>query len=202
MKIYLIRHGESEANANGIPQGQRIDTVLSVNGKEQAKKISERLRNEKIDAIYSSDLLRAKETAEEIAKHHKLDLIFDKRLREFDMGDFTELKNKWEIFQKYKSEESAKSGIERHKVIPPNGESEWQHFLRVEEFLKDILKEKHENIIIVAHGGTNKIFFGVIGHASKEEMYEISQKNACLNEFEFDGTSWKVHKVNDLKHFE
>lgn len=82
MKIYLVRHGESIANAKGIHQGQKIDTSLSKKGLEQAKKIAERLKDENFETIYSSDLKRAYETAKEIAKFHKLKIIKDKRLRE------------------------------------------------------------------------------------------------------------------------
>lgn len=82
MKIYLVRHGESEANAKGIHQGQKIDTSLSKNGLEQAKKIAERLKDEDFEIIYSSDLKRAYETAKEIAKFHNIKIIKDKRLRE------------------------------------------------------------------------------------------------------------------------
>lgn len=84
MKLIIVRHAESKANVKGIRQGQKIDTPLSKLGKEQAKKVAERLKNEKIDAIYSSDLKRAKETAEEIAKHHKLKVRLNKKLRERD----------------------------------------------------------------------------------------------------------------------
>ncbi|OGJ19951.1 hypothetical protein A3K73_03250 [Candidatus Pacearchaeota archaeon RBG_13_36_9] len=84
MKLILIRHAESEANAKGINQGQKIDTSLSDLGKKQAKQVAQRLKEEKIDIIYSSDLKRAKETAEQINKFHKLKIIYDKRLREKD----------------------------------------------------------------------------------------------------------------------
>ena len=82
MKIYLVRHGESIANAKGIHQGQKIDTSLNKKGLEQAKKIAERLKDENFEIIYSSDLKRAYETAREIAKLQNLKIVKDKRLRE------------------------------------------------------------------------------------------------------------------------
>jgi broad specificity phosphatase PhoE len=100
MKLLIVRHAESKANIKGILQGQKIDTSLSKLGKEQAKKVGERLKDEKIEAVYSSDLKRAKETAEEIAKHHKLKVILDKRLREKDHHN----KEKWkEVVKRVKS---------------------------------------------------------------------------------------------------
>ena len=87
MNIILVRHAESEANRLGITQGQTIDTSLSKSGLRQAKQLAERLKDEKIDIIYSSDLKRAKETADEINRYHKLKIIFDRRLREMDYGN-------------------------------------------------------------------------------------------------------------------
>lgn len=87
MRLILIRHAESEANAKGINQGQKVDTSLSEKGIKQAKQVAQRLKDEKMDIIYSSDLKRAKETAEQINKFHKLKIIYDKRLREKDHPD-------------------------------------------------------------------------------------------------------------------
>lgn len=85
MSLILIRHGESEANKRGQNQGRNdgwANTSLSEKGKEQARQVSERLKTEKIDHIFASDLKRAKETAEAINKFHKKKIIFDSRLRE------------------------------------------------------------------------------------------------------------------------
>lgn len=85
VNIFLVRHGESLANSKKISQGNRDrweDTSLTRKGKEQAKKVAERLMREKIDLIYSSDLKRAKETAEIINKFHNVRIKFDKRLRD------------------------------------------------------------------------------------------------------------------------
>ena len=87
MKLYLIRHGESIGNELGISQGQRNDLSLTEKGRDQAKRIAKKLANEKIDAIYSSDLKRANDTAEIIGKSHNILTTLDKRLRERDFGD-------------------------------------------------------------------------------------------------------------------
>jgi phosphoserine phosphatase len=201
-KIFIIRHGESIANALGKHQGQRIDTSLSEKGIEQAKKIARRLKEEKIDIIYSSDLKRAKETAEEINRFHKKELRLDKRLREYDLGDFTDTKNAWTEFNDYREIEAKKQGIEKYKVSPPNGESDLDHIERVKEFLEELIQTKWKNLAIVAHGVTNKIFFGLINHCSKSEMYKLKQNNCCLNEIEFDDKEWKVNKINCILHLE
>ncbi|MEK6903642.1 MAG: histidine phosphatase family protein [Nanoarchaeota archaeon] len=85
INIILVRHGESLANAQDISQGNNdeySDTPLSKKGKEQAIKVAERLKKEPLDLIYSSDLKRAKETAEIINTFHHVPITSDKRLRD------------------------------------------------------------------------------------------------------------------------
>jgi broad specificity phosphatase PhoE len=202
MKIFLIRHGQSIANSKGILQGQRVDSPLSELGKIQAEKISHRLKNEKIDAIYSSDLLRAKETAEKISLYHQKEIILDKRLREFDAGNFMGMENTWIEFEKYKIKEAKLRGIEKHQVKAIGGESEEDHFLRVKEFFNEVKIKHSKNIIIVAHGGTNKILFGIIGHTSRNKIYSIPQGNCCLNEINVKEDKIEVSKINCLLHLD
>jgi broad specificity phosphatase PhoE len=85
MKLIIVRHGQSIANSKGITQGNKdewIDTSLTKKGLEQARKVAERLNEEDIDIIYSSDLKRAKQTAEEINKFHKVKIKLEPRLRD------------------------------------------------------------------------------------------------------------------------
>ena len=86
MKLILVRHARSVANHNKVHQGRGdewSDTVLHERGERQAKVVSDVLSKEKIDLIYSSPLKRAKQTAKEIAKKHKLKVIIDNRLKEY-----------------------------------------------------------------------------------------------------------------------
>ena len=85
MKIILVRHGQSLANEKSMSQGKKDEwenTSLTKKGKEQAEKVAKRLKNEYIGVIYSSDLKRAKETAEAINKFHNVKIKLDKRLRD------------------------------------------------------------------------------------------------------------------------
>src|SRR3989344_5231524 len=88
MRLILTRHGETIENKMGIIQGH-LPGKLSKLGKEQAKKLAKRLKNEKIDFIYSSDLARAADTAKEIAKFHPIIPVeFVEDLRERYLGSF------------------------------------------------------------------------------------------------------------------
>jgi len=84
-KIILVRHGQTLWNNIGKYQGH-TDVPLSKTGIEQASKVAKRLKNDKITAIYSSDLKRAKQTAEIIALEHNLPVITNTRFREINFG--------------------------------------------------------------------------------------------------------------------
>ena len=80
--IYLVRHGETDNNVNDIIQGQMKGISLNTTGKDQAKLAALKLKKIKFDAIYSSDLLRAKQTAQIINLEHNLAIKTHKALRE------------------------------------------------------------------------------------------------------------------------
>lgn len=203
MKIYLVRHGESIGNVNGIHQGQKNDFPLSESGKRQAELLKKRFENIKIDAIYSSDLKRAKETAEFLADSKKISVILDLRLRERDFGIIGEQKDLMNAWKNY-LEEEIKKGINPKEARPTNGESDKDHFDRVNSFFEHLINthKNNESIIVVAHGGTNKVAFGVIKHFILEEMYKTPQANTCVNELVFENNKWIVNSINNTDHLE
>lgn len=201
MRIFLIRHGESIGNARGIHQGQKNNFPLSELGKEQVNFLKNRFKDLDISAIYSSDLIRAKETAEIISGSRKIVPILDKRLRERDfglIGEKEDIMKEWNNFLKQQIEE----GIDPREAAPKGGESDKNHFDRVNLFFEDLKKNHNEKevILVVAHGGTNKVTFGVIGHSPLEKMYKIPQGNTCVNELIFENGTWKVERINCTNH--
>lgn len=203
MRLYLIRHGESIGNELGINQGQKNDLSLTERGRDQAKRIAEKLASEKIDAIYSSDLKRAKETAEIIGKSHNILTILDKRLRERDFGDLDDKKNLLKDWKIHVRKIVEKEGLDPEEVKAPNGESDKDHWNRLQDFFNEKLKQ-HPNhtIVVVSHAGSNKVFLGIVGHFSKEKMYKTYQGNTGLNEFEYKDGVWIIKQVNNIEHLE
>src|SRR5258706_3803519 len=86
-RLCLVRHGETAWNAEGRVQGQ-LDIPLSPTGLAQAKAVASALAGESFDAIYSSDLVRVRQTAQPIAELLKKDVLLDERLRERHYGVF------------------------------------------------------------------------------------------------------------------
>ncbi len=89
-RLILARHGETDWNRDGIWQGHG-DPPLNDLGREQAAGLAERLRDVELDALYSSDLRRALQTAEFVATAKDLDVVALGGLREMDVGSWTGL---------------------------------------------------------------------------------------------------------------
>ncbi|MBT3324070.1 histidine phosphatase family protein [archaeon] len=145
MKIYLVRHGQSEANKNNTTQGQ-IDSPLTEKGIEQAKAIANRLKLENIDLAYSSDLQRASKTAEEILKFHpKIRLNKIKELREMSKGKYEGMKHK------HFYDELEKQNLLYCHFRPEGGENYSDRLPEIAKFYNTL---PDKNILIVAHGGS------------------------------------------------
>jgi broad specificity phosphatase PhoE len=86
VKVILVRHGETDWNKVRRIQGSASDTPLSENGKKQAEGLALKLKDEKIQAIYSSPLSRALHTAQAIAHYHQLEVQTDSNLKEINVG--------------------------------------------------------------------------------------------------------------------
>lgn len=149
----LARHGQAESNKNGFCSSYPEPTLnpLTERGRKDAESAAKKIKKEfkKIDAIYSSDLLRARETAQILADELKVkNIIFDNRLRETDFGDFN-----GKPVEEYRGH--FKSFKDRFLNPAPNGESWSDVSKRVGSFVKEI-KEKHigKNVIVVSHQDT------------------------------------------------
>ncbi|MFA4887267.1 MAG: histidine phosphatase family protein [Candidatus Nanoarchaeia archaeon] len=199
-KIILIRHCETVDNVKGLMQGYHNDSELSETGLQQAQKLSNRLHQEKISAVYCSDLGRTFKTAQIISAPHDLKPIPIRDLRECDIGEWNNLPVKEAIKKwiKYYEEEKQKGGP-REEIRPPNGENSFDHQKRVMSTLRKIITDhSQQTIVIVGHAGTNKVIIGSFNNADPDDFYKIEQKNGCINII--DTNENKILIVNDVVH--
>jgi len=148
-RIFLVRHGDTSSNSRERYWG-RSDVKLSAAGVEQAEKLRDRLANEKINAIYSSDLQRASLTARIIASGHHLEVITCPELQETNFGKIEGLTFN-EIGQLFP--ELAELWVNWSPQLRfPDGESVHELNIRVSKFLDRLKKHApDEHILIVAH---------------------------------------------------
>jgi broad specificity phosphatase PhoE len=139
--ILLARHGETDWNRDGRFQGW-ADPPLNERGRAQARELAARLADDPFDAVYSSDLRRAHETALIVAGPHAVPVVADRGLREVDVGSWSGL-TRQEIDERF-------PGHERH-----DGETREAHSARVVSALERIASShRGERILVVSHGGS------------------------------------------------
>ncbi|PJZ26411.1 phosphoglycerate mutase [Leptospira hartskeerlii] len=153
-QLSLIRHGETEWNKERRLQGQ-TDTSLSKFGREQASILAEKLKNTKIELIFSSDLKRAKETSELISRELRTGIVYHPGLREIHLGEAQGILES-DLSSKFGegSYSAWKSSEEIHDQFRfPGGESKLEAECRIIETILNLLKMNgKENIAICSHG--------------------------------------------------
>lgn len=193
MRLIIVRHGLTEENKAGIIQGH-LPGKLALEGIDQAQKLALRLKEEKINYIYSSDLARAADTAREIAKFHpQALLIFTEQLRERNLGEFQGLK-KYDFGIEVKSSTA--------QLEPKEGETINHLGERAKNFLQKIYTEHPNNsILVVGHNGINR---AIMAEITGQAFNDVSgQHNTGVNIFEiFQDGSHKIHVLNSISHLD
>ena len=146
---YILRHGESVSNVKDVLScwPEKFYSPLTDKGIKEAKAAAKRLKKKNIDLIFSSDILRTKQTAAIVAKELNLKIEYDKRLREVDIGVFNA--KPMSEFRKFFPKEQVNK---RFKEKPKGGETYADIRNRMHDFLKDKdKKHKNKNILIISH---------------------------------------------------
>jgi len=196
-RLILIRHGETDYNAEKKYYGFS-DPPLNDIGTWQAERLHERLKTEKIDQVYSSDLKRARHTAGIVFKNNEIKIYSD--LREMNFGIFEGLQH-YEIMEKYS--QIYTNWIKNPLNIKiPKGEAFKSFKKRVLLILKSIIAEnKGRTAAIISHGGPIKIFLNDILKKEPEKFWTIKQDSAALNIIDYiGGTHPEIVTSNDSSH--
>ncbi len=148
--LWLVRHGQTDWNQEGRYQGQ-LDLPLNQAGREEARRQAAILAQRPLAAIYCSDLLRARQTAEMLARASGAPLILDSRLREVALGE-------WEgqLFSDNRARNPAEIHTRQLHPLhsrPPGGETLWEGWQRVKSAVDEIAaRHPAQEVAIVAHG--------------------------------------------------
>ena len=202
IKIYLIRHGRQNSPLCNV------DVPLDEAGQRQAALVAKRLKNYNIQALYSSNLIRARQTAEIIGEELKLSNNIEENLKEISFGALeglgdAEIKERFGDFL----EERAKAVSD----IPyPDGESGRDVYNRAFPVIQSIIarakEDNMENIAIVSHGGVIRtLVAGVLGaDFAKKLCVSKNLENCSITEIDYDEKYDKfiVERVNDYAHIE
>lgn len=198
-RIYLIRHGEAEGNLYRRAQGH-WNGKITARGKEQINALEKRFADVSIDAVWSSDLSRAMETAGAILRGRDLELHTSPRLREVCMGvwegrPWGELQEKW-------PEQLWNFNNDPEKWQVPGSEDFHAAQERITSAVMDIAgQHPGESVAIVSHGMIIKLFLmGALGLRSGGPDTMMHGDNTSVSLLEIDGGSVRVVYYNDNGH--
>ena len=189
--LYLVRHGQSESNEQGICTGQ-ADFPLTELGRKQARKAAEYLANERIDAAYASNLSRALETAEIIALPHGIAVVPVPELREMNCGEW-EAKTYTDIAKLFPSE-FAVWQTKLDMARPHGGENPYELYGRVSKKLTEIA-QRHDGqtVLVVTHALVMRTFVCMTAYGSLDSLTDLKWvPNASVTQAIYNGGKFSL----------
>jgi len=201
-RVFLVRHGHTLLSAEDRFAGE-TNVELSEKGREEARLLAQRLKGEKIAAIYASPLHRTIDTARIIAVPHDLQVQTCDGFREISHGHWEGMK-RHEVEEKF-AEEMAEWEKDPYTFAPAGGESGLAVTARALPALIDLVR-KHpgESILIVSHKATIRLLLSsLLGFDPRRYRDNLDQKPAALNIVDFrDPTRARLTLFNDTSHYD
>lgn len=199
MTLYLIRHGESEANREQYFAGQ-IDAPLTNLGHEQARRVATFFQNITVDAVYASDLSRAMDTARPAAELHGLPMIAEPGMREVHAGDwegmpFSELPIRYpEQYRVWKTDIGS--------VCFPNGETIAEAAARADAALHRIARaHAGQTVAVASHGGIIRALLTLWETGGVAAMHRRAWvPNASVSEVVWENGMFRVIRSGMVEH--
>ena len=189
MRLYIVRHGETDYNRERIMQGYQ-EIPLNDRGIAQARQLALRLQDEQIDRIVCSDLRRAVMTGCIIASYTDSPLEYEPRLRERNPGELVE--------QPYDDEPR----FFTDKIyVPPCGESIAVFFRRVRDAFEKLVSRPElaeKRVVVVTHGLVCHAF--VVQFIGESEGAQLGARNASMSVVRFEGGRWSVEDLDTTEH--
>ena len=200
-RVFLIRHGATVLTAEDRFAGS-TDVELSDEGREQARQLAERLRTEKMIAVYASPLGRTVETARIIAQPHGLEVVRRDGLREISHGRWEQMTRR-EVEEKF-PEEAAAWEEDPYTFAPVGGESGLAVTARALPALLEIVRAHGDGCVtVVSHKATIRLLLSsLLGFDPRRYRDTLDQNPAALNIVDFrDAAHARLTLFNDTSHY-
>lgn len=200
-RLYLIRHGATPLTAEDRFSGA-ANVFLSEEGHAQVERLSHRLADDHIDAVYASPLDRTIETAEIIARPHGLNPIGRDGLREISHGHWEGMTRK-EVETQFADEYSSWE-TDPFTYAPAGGESGISVLARALPVIREIVVDhRDKNVVVVSHKATIRLIISsLLGFDVRGYRDRLDQAPACLNVLDFkDTVHARLMLFNDVSHY-
>jgi broad specificity phosphatase PhoE len=193
VKLIIARHGATQTTPEGFIKGH-LPIRLSDEGRNQATKLAQRLKDEPIDYIYASDLIRAAETMHEIARYHPdTPVEFSRDLRERDFGELTGTT---------KQDAGVAPSTSSVHIDTEHGESLRDVHDRINAFLGELqMKHADDTILLVVHKTVHKALHAIIEDAHHDAIKDKEGlSHTALHVVEQTDDGWHEHTYDDTSH--
>lgn len=200
MKIYLIRHGQTDWNIQGRIQGSH-DIPLNEAGQRQAEQVAKGMDSRRVSRIFSSTLTRAAETAEKIGSRQKAEICSMPQLIEVEFGKWEGMT--WEEIMEAYPKEYRLWALNPDEVAPPGGETQDQVISRCAQAIKEILRITggREDVAIVSHGATIAYLISYMMR-NDPDIESIIVENASITTINYSPLTenFMLLEMNDTSH--
>src|SRR5204863_4101854 len=201
-RVFLVRHGATVLSAEDRFAGA-TDVELSEEGREQTRRLAERLSDEKIAAVYASPMGRTVETARILAAPHDIQVQTRDGFREISHGHWEGMKRR-DVEEKF-PQEIAEWEKDPYTFAPPGGESGLAVTARALPALIDLVREHPgENLLVVSHKATIRLLLSsLLGFDPRRYRDNLDQKPAALNIVDFkEPVMSRLTLFNDTSHYD
>ncbi len=200
-ELYLMRHGETEHNVSLIIQGQ-TDSQLTENGKADIQKLAHEFKGVTFDAVYSSDLLRAKQTAKLMTLERTLAVNTSKLLRERFFGQFEGMPRDYYLSK-------VQQALDHFRTLPAEQKMSHRIYRGIETdnqlaqrflvFVREVAAASvGKTVLVVTHGGTLRSFLIHLGFATHAELPFKTIENLAYARVYSDGVDFFVEETRGI----
>ncbi len=208
-RLILVRHGETDWNKSRLVQGGNSDIPLDDVGREQARLLASRLKQEKIEAIYSSPLQRALDTAHEIARYHNLEVKPEPALKELNIGTLDGIPIT--LVRQRLDEMLLANG--RPKIQPEPSGDLWRAIQyaggellpdlqqRVEKAIRNIVSQHPDGtVLVVSHHFAILTIISTVLNLPVDQIGRLYLDNASISIVSFSGAVNRLLLFNETCH--
>jgi probable phosphoglycerate mutase len=200
MRLILVRHGQTQWNVERRFQGGNSDIELNELGRRQARAVGEAMKAEKIDAIYSSPLSRARDTAQQIAQHHDMRVTLEPDFTEIDAGDlegfpFGQLPEEHPAFWKQWREGTGSISCPGGESLDDVMERAWAALRRIRD------RHPEDTVVVVCHTFTVIALFLKALDMAPGLFRRLRLEVGSFTVIDLNGDQARLVKFNDTCHW-
>jgi broad specificity phosphatase PhoE len=202
-RLFLVRHGSTAANERlpFVLQGCEIDGPLTETGLRQAGALARHLRDFEIHAIYTSPLLRARQTAAAVAEGRSVDVVSVPELRECSVGRWEGMA--WEVIRTQHPDEYERFFADPVSTPHPGGESYRDVLERAAPAIDAILtRHAGQNVVVVAHNMLNRVYLAEYVGIDLKHARRLRQANCCINLLHHRAGKTELVTLNSVLHLD